>query len=179
MTFSGVPAGHVTSVEFDSQDPSVVLVAVNLEPEIPIVTGVKATIVRSALGGTANISLDGATHDALPIVAAKTGSSRSFLPRRAGFLVVGRPDSTCGEDQPHRGLRFTQPWCRSAAARERASCGARAQLRGVGRQGWNGVGGTHGCARAYGYLGRGFATVRQSRRKSEGHLERSRSIRSC
>ncbi|AYO75714.1 MULTISPECIES: MlaD family protein [Alphaproteobacteria] len=91
VTFSGVPAGHVTSVEFDSQDPSVVLVAVNLEPEIPIVTGVKATIVRSALGGTANISLDGATHDALPIVAAKDGEF-PIIPAKEGGLLGGGGD---------------------------------------------------------------------------------------
>lgn len=70
VTFSGVPAGHVTSIRFDKDDPSAVLVTVSLDPRIPIVAGVKASIARSALAGTANISLDGATSGAPPIVAA-------------------------------------------------------------------------------------------------------------
>ena len=89
VTFSGVPAGHVRSIGFDAEDPSTVLVTVNLEPQIPIVEVVKATIVRSALAGTANISLDGATSDAPPIVASNDGELPVIPAKEGGLLGAG------------------------------------------------------------------------------------------
>ena len=91
VTFSGVPAGHVTSIRFDKEDPSAVLVTVSLEPRIPIVAGVKASIARSALAGTANISLDGATSGAPPIVAANDGEV-PVIPAKEGGLLGGGGD---------------------------------------------------------------------------------------
>ena len=91
VTFSGVPAGHVTSIRFDKKDPSAVLVTVSLEPRIPIVAGVKASIARSALAGTANISLDGARSGAPPIVAANDGEL-PVIPAKEGGLLGGGGD---------------------------------------------------------------------------------------
>jgi phospholipid/cholesterol/gamma-HCH transport system substrate-binding protein len=91
VTFSGVPAGHVTSIRFDKEDPSAVLVTVNLDPRIPIVAGVKASIARSALAGTANISLEGATSGAPPIVAASDGEL-PIIPAKEGGLLGGGGD---------------------------------------------------------------------------------------
>ncbi|WP_375287279.1 MlaD family protein [Sphingomonas sp.] len=91
VTFSGVPAGHVTSIRFDKEDPSAVLVTVNLDPRIPIVAGVKASIARSALAGTANISLDGATSGAPPIVAA-SDTELPVIPAKEGGLLGGGGD---------------------------------------------------------------------------------------
>ncbi|BAV66592.1 MlaD family protein [Sphingobium cloacae] len=89
VTFSGVPAGHVTSIRFDKEDPSAVLVTVNLDPRIPIVAGVKASIARSALAGTANISLEGATSGAPPIVAASDGELPVIHAKEGGLLGGG------------------------------------------------------------------------------------------
>ena len=91
VTFSGVPAGHVTSIRFDRDDPSAVIVTVSLEPQIPIVAGVQAMIVRSALAGTANISLDGAKSHAAPIVAADEGQL-PVIPAKEGGLLGGGGD---------------------------------------------------------------------------------------
>ena len=91
VTFSGVPAGHVTSIRFDKEDPSAVLVTVSLEPRIPVVAGVKASIARSALSGTANISLDGARSGAPPIVAANDGEL-PVIPAKEGGLLGGGGD---------------------------------------------------------------------------------------
>jgi phospholipid/cholesterol/gamma-HCH transport system substrate-binding protein len=91
VTFSGVAAGHVTSIRFDKEDPSAVLVTVSLEPQIPIVAGVKASIARSALAGTANISLDGATSGAPPIVAA-SDTELPVIPAKEGGLLGGGGD---------------------------------------------------------------------------------------
>lgn len=91
VTFSGVPAGHVTSIQFDKADPSAVLVTVSLEPRIPIVAGVKASIARSALAGTANVSLDGARSGAPPIVAASAGDL-PVIPAKEGGLLGGGGD---------------------------------------------------------------------------------------
>ncbi|KAK0360456.1 hypothetical protein LTR94_027240, partial [Friedmanniomyces endolithicus] len=91
VTFSGVAAGHVTSIRFDKEDPSAVLVTVSLEPQIPIVAGVKASIARSALAGTANNSLDGATSGAPPIVAANDGEL-PVIPTKEGGLLGGGGD---------------------------------------------------------------------------------------
>jgi phospholipid/cholesterol/gamma-HCH transport system substrate-binding protein len=90
VTFSGVAAGHVTSIRFDKEDPSAVLVTVSLEPQIPIVAGVKASIARSALAGTANISLDGATSGAPPIVASD--GELPVIPAKEGGLLGGGGD---------------------------------------------------------------------------------------
>ena len=89
VTFSGVPAGHVTSIRFDKEDPSAVLVTVSLDPGTPIVAGVKASIARSALAGTANISLDGATSGAPPIVAASDGELPVIPAKEGGLLGAG------------------------------------------------------------------------------------------
>ncbi|MBT0671615.1 MULTISPECIES: MlaD family protein [Sphingomonadales] len=91
VTFSGVPAGHVTSIRFDKEDPSAVLVTVSLEPRIPVVAGVKASLARSALTGTANISLDGARSGAPPIVAANDGEL-PVIPAKEGGLLSGGGD---------------------------------------------------------------------------------------
>lgn len=91
VTFSGVPAGHVTSIRFDKDDPSAVLVTVSLDPRIPIVAGVKASIARSALAGTANISLDGATSGAPPIVTA-SDTELPVIPAKEGGLLGGGGD---------------------------------------------------------------------------------------
>lgn len=91
VTFSGVPAGHVTSIRFDKEDPSAVLVTVSLEPRIPVVAGVKASIARSALSGTANISLDGARSGAPPIVAAND-RELPVIPAKEGGLLGGGGD---------------------------------------------------------------------------------------
>ena len=95
VTFSGVPAGHVTSIRFDKDDPSAVLVTVSLDPRIPIVAGVKASIARSALAGTANISLDGATSGAPPIVAA-SDTELPVIPAKEGGLLGGGGDPEIG-----------------------------------------------------------------------------------
>lgn len=91
VTFSGVPAGRVTSIRFDKADPSAVLVTVNLEPGTPVVTGVKATIVRSAFAGTANISLVGARSNAPPIMAVNDGEL-PIIPANEGGLFGGGGD---------------------------------------------------------------------------------------
>lgn len=91
VTFSGVPAGHVTSIRFDKDDPSAVLVTVSLEPRTPIVAGVKATIARSALAGTANISLDGATSGA-PRIVARSDGELPIIPAKEGGLLGGGGD---------------------------------------------------------------------------------------
>ena len=101
VTFSGVPAGHVTSIRFDGADPSAVLVTISLEPGTPIVTGVKATIARSALAGTANISLDGAKSGASPIVTTRDGEL-PIIPAKEGGLLGGGGDPVALVDKISR-----------------------------------------------------------------------------
>lgn len=86
VTYAGVSAGLVTAVRFDGQDPSTVLVTVRLNPEIPIVEGVKAQISRSFIGGDATIILDGGQRGASPI-AATNSEPLPVIPEKKGGLL--------------------------------------------------------------------------------------------
>lgn len=85
MTYSGVPAGSVTDVRL-SDDPSVALVTVRLDPEIPILRGVKASISRSLVGGQSTISLDGALRGAPPITRLNGQALPEIPAKKAGLL---------------------------------------------------------------------------------------------
>ena len=66
VTFQGVPAGEVQTIELWRQDPSFVRVRVSLKDEIPILQGTTATISAS-FTGVSTVSLGGAVKGAPPI----------------------------------------------------------------------------------------------------------------
>lgn len=66
VTFQGVPAGQVETIELWRQDPSFVRVRVSLKEEIPILQGTTASISGS-FTGVSNVSLGGAVKGAPPI----------------------------------------------------------------------------------------------------------------
>jgi phospholipid/cholesterol/gamma-HCH transport system substrate-binding protein len=66
VTFQGVPAGEVETIELWRQDPSFVRVRVSLKEEIPILQGTTASISAS-FTGVSNVSLGGAVNGAPPI----------------------------------------------------------------------------------------------------------------
>jgi phospholipid/cholesterol/gamma-HCH transport system substrate-binding protein len=66
VTFQGVPAGEVQTIELWRQDPNFVRVRVSLDEDIPILQGTTATISAS-FTGVSTISLGGAVKGAPPI----------------------------------------------------------------------------------------------------------------
>jgi len=66
VTFQGVPAGQVETIELWRQDPSFVRVRVSLKEEIPILQGTTASISAS-FTGVSTVSLGGAVKGAPPI----------------------------------------------------------------------------------------------------------------
>jgi phospholipid/cholesterol/gamma-HCH transport system substrate-binding protein len=66
VTFQGVPAGEVETIELWRQDPSFVRVRVSLNEEIPILQGTTASISAS-FTGVSTVSLGGAVKGAPPI----------------------------------------------------------------------------------------------------------------
>jgi phospholipid/cholesterol/gamma-HCH transport system substrate-binding protein len=66
VTYQGVPAGEVETIELWPQDPTFVRVRVALKKEIPILQGTTASISAS-FTGVSNISLSGAVKGAPPI----------------------------------------------------------------------------------------------------------------
>ncbi len=86
VTFSGVPAGTVISVRLADDDPSTALVQVRLDPELPILGGVKASISRSLVGGDATVTLDGAEKGAPPI-GRLSGQALPEIPAKKGGLL--------------------------------------------------------------------------------------------
>ncbi len=66
VTFQGVPAGDVKTIELWRQDPSFVRVRVSLNEEIPILQGTTASISAS-FTGVSTVSLGGAVKGAPPI----------------------------------------------------------------------------------------------------------------
>lgn len=86
VTFSGMPAGTVISVRLADDDPSTALVQVRLDPELPILGGVKASISRSLVGGDATVTLDGAEKGAPPIDRL-SGQALPEIPAKKGGLL--------------------------------------------------------------------------------------------
>jgi phospholipid/cholesterol/gamma-HCH transport system substrate-binding protein len=66
VTFQGVPAGQVETIELWRQDPSFVRVRVELSEDIPILQGTTASISAS-FTGVSTVSLGGAVKGAPPI----------------------------------------------------------------------------------------------------------------
>jgi phospholipid/cholesterol/gamma-HCH transport system substrate-binding protein len=66
VTFQGVPAGQVETIELWRQDPSFVRVRVSLKEEIPILQGTTAS-VSGSFTGVSTVSLGGAVKGAPPI----------------------------------------------------------------------------------------------------------------
>lgn len=66
VTFQGVPAGQVQTIELWRQDPNFVRVRVSLDEDIPILQGTTATISAS-FTGVSTVSLGGAVKGAPPI----------------------------------------------------------------------------------------------------------------
>ncbi|MDD3799136.1 MAG: MlaD family protein [Novosphingobium sp.] len=66
VTFSGVPAGQVKSIELWPKDPEFVRVRITLDDKIPILQGTTAT-VQGSFTGVSKIQLDGAVRGAPPI----------------------------------------------------------------------------------------------------------------
>jgi len=66
VTFQGVPAGQVKTIDLWRQNPEFVRVRVSLEKEIPILQGTTASISAS-FTGVSNVSLGGAVRGAPPI----------------------------------------------------------------------------------------------------------------
>lgn len=89
VTYAGVPAGVVTDVRIDLQDPSVALVTVRLDADIPILDGAKAEIARSLLGDDATITIDGSIKGAAPITASIDGGLPVIPAKKGGLLGSG------------------------------------------------------------------------------------------
>jgi phospholipid/cholesterol/gamma-HCH transport system substrate-binding protein len=66
VTFSGVPAGQVRSIELWPKDPEFVRVRIALDEKVPILQGTTAT-VQGSFTGVSKIQLDGAVRGAPPI----------------------------------------------------------------------------------------------------------------
>ncbi|OCC25258.1 mammalian cell entry protein [Croceicoccus estronivorus] len=66
VTFSGVPAGLVKSIELWPKDPEFVRVRIALDDKVPILQGTTAT-VQGSFTGVSKIQLDGAVRGAPPI----------------------------------------------------------------------------------------------------------------
>ena len=88
VTFQGVPAGKVDTIELWRQDPSFVRVRVSLNEEIPILQGTTASISAS-FTGVSNVSLGGAVKGApaitepgpegVPVIPAEPGGLGEIL----------------------------------------------------------------------------------------------------
>lgn len=84
VTFQGVPAGQVQSIDLWRQDPEFVRVRVSIKDDIPILQGTTATISAS-FTGVSTISLGGAVRGAPPIVEPGP-EGVPVIPAQAGGL---------------------------------------------------------------------------------------------
>jgi phospholipid/cholesterol/gamma-HCH transport system substrate-binding protein len=68
VSYSGVPAGQVRSIELWDKDPNFVRVRISVNNDVPILQGTAATIQSLGFTGVSEIQLDGAVKGAPPIV---------------------------------------------------------------------------------------------------------------
>lgn len=87
VTFSGVPAGQVESIELWKERPEFVRVRVQIDDNVPILQGTTATI-QASFTGVAKIQLDGARGGAEPITCELTACPEGapVIPTKAGGL---------------------------------------------------------------------------------------------
>src|SRR5690606_19261233 len=87
VTFKGVPAGQVKTIELWTKDPEFVRVRVSLRDDIPILQGTTASISAS-FTGVSTVSLGGAVRGARPITCEVTAcpGGAPVIPAEAGGL---------------------------------------------------------------------------------------------
>lgn len=88
VTFSGVPVGQVQQIELWHKDPSFVRVRIGIDPDVPILQGVTATM-QGSFTGVSNIQLEGAVKGAprlveigpegVPVIPTKRGGLGELL----------------------------------------------------------------------------------------------------
>ncbi|MEQ1540803.1 MAG: MlaD family protein [Novosphingobium sp.] len=88
VTFSGVPVGQVKQIELWHKDPSFVRVRIGIDPDVPILQGVTATM-QGSFTGVSNIQLEGAVKGAsrltetgpegVPVIPTKRGGLGELL----------------------------------------------------------------------------------------------------
>lgn len=84
VTFSGVPAGQVRTIELWSKDPEFVRVRIKIDESVPILQGTTATI-QGSFTGVSKIQLDGATRGA-PAIAEVGPEGAPVIPTKPGGL---------------------------------------------------------------------------------------------
>lgn len=84
VTFSGVPAGQIQSIELWPKDPSFVRVRIRIDKQVPILLGTTATI-QGSFTGASNIQLEGAVKGAPPITEPGPEGVPVIPTRRGGL----------------------------------------------------------------------------------------------
>ena len=92
VSYAGVPAGQVTSIEVWPQDPSYVRVRIAVEQKIPILQGTTATI-QGSFTGLSTIQLSGGKAGAPPITEDGPDGEPVIPPLRSGLgeLLTSAP----------------------------------------------------------------------------------------
>jgi len=88
VTFSGVPAGQVETIELWKKNPQFARVRIKIDDDIPILVGATATI-QSSFTGVAKIQLDGSHVGKPPITCETTAcpEGKPVIPPKAGGLA--------------------------------------------------------------------------------------------
>lgn len=90
VTLQGLPVGLVSEVRLDSENPELVIVRFVLTTDTVLRRGVKASIDRSLLDGSAKLSLSGGTNRD-PALAASPGQPFPIVPAKGGGLLGDGP----------------------------------------------------------------------------------------
>jgi phospholipid/cholesterol/gamma-HCH transport system substrate-binding protein len=85
VSFSGVPAGQVESIDLEPNSPEFVRVRISVKSETPVLQGTTATIQGVGFTGVSQIQLDGATRGAPPITE-KGPYGVPVIPTKPGAL---------------------------------------------------------------------------------------------
>jgi phospholipid/cholesterol/gamma-HCH transport system substrate-binding protein len=84
VTFSGVPAGQIASIELWPKDPSFVRVRIKIDHKVPILLGTTATI-QGSFTGVSNVQLEGAVKGAAPLTEPGPEGVPVIPTRRGGL----------------------------------------------------------------------------------------------
>lgn len=87
VTFSGVPAGQIKTIELWKNDPGLVRVRIAVNEKVPILQGTAATI-QSSFTGVSTIQLTGGKKGAPPITAPGRAGVPEIPTQRGGFGAI-------------------------------------------------------------------------------------------
>jgi phospholipid/cholesterol/gamma-HCH transport system substrate-binding protein len=105
VRYNGIDVGSITELAFDPEDPSRVIVTVQIDPQVPLHVDSVASIESQGFTGGTYLEIAGGTA-ASPILRAQPGQQYPIIPSKPSTLQqLARQDPSCKPVQYRRRTR--------------------------------------------------------------------------